>query len=355
MCARLMNGKMIDKLCIVIVTYKRQELLGRLLDSILNSTQAPWRVVLVDNENSPDTEKMVCEFNTRAADVWGAAHKVETKSAQAVEKSTTATTTSCNSRNNFMIYAPQSENLGGSGGFSEGVRIAYKMGAQWFWLMDDDVAILPDALDKMEPWTKKFDVLQGRKYDYDGGAFFWQNDFRARMGMHNPLSSEKFNEDGYLVMNNMCFEGGMIKRNIVEKIGLPDPRFFIYWDDAVYGYLAHRVTTCALVNVFILQRTREIKNKEIGRVRQLNSTSDTNRYYIMRNRGHIANYLRDAGDYNPLVFGVGSALEISKETARLLLVDRGHIKSGFRCLASGWRDARKIMKDKNWKPMSQLK
>jgi hypothetical protein len=37
-------------------------------------------------------------------------------------------------------------------------------------------------------------------------------------------------------MNSGCFEGMFIHRDVVARLGLPDPRFFIYWDDSVYGW-----------------------------------------------------------------------------------------------------------------------
>ena len=51
----------------------------------------------------------------------------------------------------------------------------------------------------------------------------------------------------------MCFEGACFKRSVVQKIGLPDARFFIYWDDALYGYLASKVTQPILIPDFVLQ------------------------------------------------------------------------------------------------------
>ena len=64
----------IDKLAIVVVTYKRQELLANLFDSMTKLTAAPWRIVIVDNENSRETKAMCAAFNERlATDVkWGA-------------------------------------------------------------------------------------------------------------------------------------------------------------------------------------------------------------------------------------------------------------------------------------------
>ena len=42
----------IDKLALIVTTYKRQQLLETLFDSILSLEQAPWRIVIVDNDQS---------------------------------------------------------------------------------------------------------------------------------------------------------------------------------------------------------------------------------------------------------------------------------------------------------------
>lgn len=49
----------IEKLAIVVVTYKRQQLLATLFESIEKLTVAPWRIVVVDNEHSDATQGMV--------------------------------------------------------------------------------------------------------------------------------------------------------------------------------------------------------------------------------------------------------------------------------------------------------
>ena len=100
-------------------------------------------------------------------------------------------------------------------------------------------------------------------------------------------------------MNQLCFEGGMFSRRVVDKIGLPDARFFIYGDDACYGYVASQHFPAAVVADVVLKRARAVSNWDIAGKRQLNSTSDTNRYYIMRNRGYLARYMQIYGDYHP--------------------------------------------------------
>ncbi|MEF2928063.1 MAG: glycosyltransferase, partial [Collinsella sp.] len=84
----------IDKLAIVVVTYKRQELLANLFDSMTELTAAPWRIVIVDNENSRETEAMCTAFNERLANLWGT--DIEQPDAKG--------------GNDRVIYAPQLEN-----------------------------------------------------------------------------------------------------------------------------------------------------------------------------------------------------------------------------------------------------
>ena len=253
-----------------------------------------------------------------------------------------------------MVYAPQTDNLGGAGGFSVGVKVAYDLGAEWFWVMDDDVAVLPDGIEKLAKWGRDHDVIQGGKLDFDGGPFYWQYNFIVPLGIPNPIAPAAFGSAGYRVMNTLCFEGGLFRRRIVEKIGLPDPRFFIYWDDTMYGYLASKVTNSIVVPDVVMRRARDISNWDIAGLRQLNSTSDMNRYHILRNRGYMARYFMVHGDYRPVLFALGTAATVAKEVIRLVAVDREHVRTGLVQIAKGWRDSHKLMHDPKWRPMPPL-
>lgn len=326
----------IEKLAIVIVTYKRQALLRTLFDSILKLTQAPWRIIVVDNENSDETRLMVEGFAADIKRQWG------------------ATVPDLSGNDNRVVYAPQSDNLGGAGGFHAGVKKAYELGAAWFWVMDDDVAVEPDGIEKLAKWTDRHEVIQGSRYDYDGGPFYWQYQFIVPLGIPNPIAPAAFGAAGYRVMNTLCFEGGLFNRRVVKAIGLPDPRFFIYWDDTIYGYRASKVTNPIVIPDVVLRRTREIGNWDIAGVRQLNSTSDMNRYHIMRNRGYMARYFMVNGDFRPFLFAVGTLATAAKEVIRLIAVDREHWRTGLVQIAKGWWDSRKLLHDPEWKPMPPL-
>lgn len=62
--------KTIEKLAIVVVTYKRQQLLATLFESIEKLTVAPWRIIVVDNEHSDKTHGMVEEFSAKLTAQW---------------------------------------------------------------------------------------------------------------------------------------------------------------------------------------------------------------------------------------------------------------------------------------------
>jgi len=304
---------------IAVVTYNRSALLTRLLESIAVMDPQPGHVVIVDNASSDDTGDVVESFRERIAAE--------------------------------IVYRRLETNTGGSGGFSEGVRVAYELGSTWIWLMDDDVEVVPDGLDRMGRWAPRFRSIQGRRYDYDGSEFYWQYRIAEPLGIPIPFAPSGFDESGYKEMNSGCFEGMFIHRDIVERIGLPDPRFFIYWDDQVYGWLASRQTTSVIVDEFVLRRTREIKQWDMG-IRHMNASSDAYRYYIMRNRAYIKRYYRALEVYSPVLFGAGTALTFAKELIRLLFVERK--VRGTSHLFRGLRDGRMIAKDASWQPMPPL-
>jgi rhamnopyranosyl-N-acetylglucosaminyl-diphospho-decaprenol beta-1,3/1,4-galactofuranosyltransferase len=304
---------------IAIVTFNRSALLTRLLTSIEHMNPKPGRVVIVDNASTDDTTPIVEGFRDRLG--------------------------------TELVYRRLETNTGGSGGFSEGMRLAYELGSEWIWLMDDDVEVISDGLAKMGKWAPKFKSIQGRRYDYDGSEFYWQYRIAERMGIPIPFAPAGFDESGYKPMNSGCFEGMFIHRDVVRQIGLPDPRFFIYWDDQTYGWLASRLTTSVVVDEFVLRRTRQIKQWDMG-VRHMNASSNAYRFYIMRNRAHIKRYYRALGVYNPILFGLGTALTFAKELIRLWFVER--TVRGTSNLFRGLREGRKIAKDASWQPMPPL-
>ena len=99
------------KVCAVVLTYNRRDLLDECLQTIAAQTHHCDRIVVVDNASSDGTAEMVARRWAGRVDL----HVVGT-------------------------------NIGAAGGFNLGMRLAYQTGADYIWAMDDDVLPEPDAL-----------------------------------------------------------------------------------------------------------------------------------------------------------------------------------------------------------------
>ena len=307
-------------LAIAIVTFNRSALLDELLQSASTMTTAPDRIVVVDNASTDDTQQVVSAWESKFPPGVLVNHRMET-------------------------------NTGGAGGFSEGTKVALELGAEWVWLMDDDVEILPDALERFAPWMERFKVIHGRRYDVDGTPFYWQAKFNQFLGVPLPYSIKTFNTDGYALTNSGTFEGMLVHADVVRRIGLPDPRFFISWDDAIYAWLASLEAEVVYVDEFVLQKKREQKQVSLG-VRHLNDSSPLAKYHVMRNRAYVGRYFAEHGRLHRVGFALGTALTFAKEIVRLIVVE--HSFTGFSSLVKGWRDGRRIWADRSWQPMPAL-
>lgn len=129
-------------------------------------------------------------------------------------------------------------NVGGSGGFYTGIDYAYKGGADWIWCMDDDVFPRADCLEHLlkEANGKDVGILAPRRL-MEGKIFC--HDFRA-YNLTNPFASMYARRLNNAEVNRptdirgTAFEGPFIRREVVEKIGLPNKDLFIFCDDTDY-------------------------------------------------------------------------------------------------------------------------
>ena len=307
-----------ENLYAVVVTYNRADFLRNLLDSFARLDTAPARILVVDNASSDHTPDVVAQATAAGLPIQ---------------------------------YERLDRNVGGAGGFSRGVELALESGAEWLWLMDDDVEVLPGAVEALEKFTPEYSCMIGRRYDANGKPFFWQHHFVEALGIFLPVSRDVFRHSDVFRTNVGNFEGMLINASVARSIGLPDPRFFITWDDLIYGWLAAQETPVVYVNAFVIKKVRAQRQVDLG-LRHLNDSSDLSRRYVMRNRGHVAHYLRARGKFNPAGFAVGTALTFLKELVRLVLVER--TLKGAGALWRGWRESRTILADAGWKPMPPL-
>ncbi|WP_235535847.1 glycosyltransferase family 2 protein [Nocardioides sp. Root190] len=135
-------------------------------------------------------------------------------------------------------------NTGGAGGFHHGLGWAVREGADLVWLMDDDGMPAPDCLDLLLARVER-DGLE-----FCGPAVLAEHDpsrlcFPIRLPggtkvVHEVAAVEGAAREGLIDGVVIPFNGVLVTRDLVERIGLPREEFFIWGDDVEYLWRAER-------------------------------------------------------------------------------------------------------------------
>jgi rhamnopyranosyl-N-acetylglucosaminyl-diphospho-decaprenol beta-1,3/1,4-galactofuranosyltransferase len=201
-----------ETVAVVIVTFNRADLLGRMLDGLAAQTHPPDAVYIVDNASEDHTQDVLAQ-----------------------------------PRDLPLQITRTDENLGGAGGFHLGVRQAYDAGHDRIWLMDDDVVPAPDCLATLMAVDEA--CLMAVREDLAGTLV---EKAAIRFDLHNPFAirpKTAMVETTYVTRNsmpalaeieNVAFEGFLVRREVIDEIGFPDPSYFIFYDDVDFAIRARR-------------------------------------------------------------------------------------------------------------------
>lgn len=187
----------------VVVTYNRRELLIRCIEHLREQTVKLDSIIVVNNG------------------------------------STDGTTEWLNAQTDLDVI--HQENVGGSGGFYRGIEHAYESGYDWIWCMDDDVCPESDCLQRLlEQDDEKVGILcplrwqEGKIFITEIRKFNLTNPFKS---LHvDVLSAQDVKDEDTVSIEGMAFEGPLIKREVIAKIGLPNKDLFLLYDDSDYSY-----------------------------------------------------------------------------------------------------------------------
>ncbi len=134
------------------------------------------------------------------------------------------------------------DNTGGAGGFADGLAWAMERGADLAWLMDDDGLPDPDCLARL--------LAHDGALDFWGPAVLAEHDdtrlcFPIRLPggttvVHRMAEVEAAARDGLVPGVVIPFNGVLVTRDLVERIGVPRAEFFIWGDDVEYLWRAER-------------------------------------------------------------------------------------------------------------------
>jgi len=186
----------------VIVTYNRCAKLARVLDAVLAQDLLPDRIFVIDNASTDATEAVVAAAASP-----------------------------------LITYVRLPVNSGGAGGFAEGIKIAYRDGFDYFWLMDDDGYPEAPALAVLKSSLINFEALHLWKPAFACSMVKWIDGSLCEMNTPQPeWDWPRFYSDQLPVMlvKSCSFVSVLVPSWVVRKHGLPFGEYFIWYDDAEY-------------------------------------------------------------------------------------------------------------------------
>ncbi|RHO30677.1 glycosyltransferase [Roseburia sp. AM16-25] len=185
---------------VVIVTYNRVELLKECLACVCGQTIPFSRVIVVDNHSTDGT----AEFLAAREDL-------------------------------DVIREP--ENLGGAGGFYDGLQRASQVEYDWVLIIDDDAMIAPDYMEKLLDYANAHTGIYGLagKVVTEGHI-----DLSHRRRIINRLlyvesnvASEEYQKESFSC-DAATFCGLLLQGQKMREIGLPQKGYFLWYDDIEY-------------------------------------------------------------------------------------------------------------------------
>jgi len=190
------------KVAAVVVTYNRKELLRECLQALLNQTRPLDEIIVVDNASTDGTDQMIPKEFPQ------------------------------------ITHVRLPENIGGAGGFHEGMKLAYEKGHDWIWVMDDDAIAEGDALEQLLKTKHLQDTdvyaLASAVLNLDGSInMFHRRLFDPTNVLEQPITLEYYDKN-YFETDTVSFVGMLVGRKAVAEVGLPLKDFFIYYDDTEY-------------------------------------------------------------------------------------------------------------------------
>ncbi len=184
------------RIAAVVVTYNRKEYLLKNIEALLGQEGAATDILVVDNASTDGTQEAVAPYCEKGQ----------------------------------ILYYNTGANLGGAGGFNYGIRRAWELGYDVFWLMDDDAYPYPDALAKL---IQAHEDLHG-DYGYLAGIVLWKDGTECRMNKLQPKGTGTDAAHPYRRIEFSTFVSLFLPRQTVEEFGLPIKEFFIWGDDIEY-------------------------------------------------------------------------------------------------------------------------
>ena len=242
----------------VIVTYNRKELLVNCLKAVWEQTVALEHILIVDNASTDGTVEYL------DSEGWL-------------------------SQSQISLLCLEN-NIGGAGGFANGMKHAMKQGAEWLWLMDDDGVPEKNCLEKLVKVSaeKKLGAISPLQVDINDHSrpafpiFSPSRSFIEKLPYEHEMSIPFTPNEANL------FNGILISSDSIEKVGLPRVELFIRGDEVDYTLRMKKanIKFGTLLDCYFYHPSDKGERQRVffGLFNARDANNDFKNYYLFRNK-----------------------------------------------------------------------
>jgi GT2 family glycosyltransferase len=234
------------KVAVVILNFKVRDQALKCLESVRKSSYKNLEIIVVDNNSGDDIEKDLED----------------------------------------VIFLQTGENKGYAGGNNFGIKKALGLGVDYILILNPDTVIETNAIEKLVEAAEKYNAgivgpkiyfKTGKTIWYAGGIFDKANVLGSHRGVNEKDTGqfEKIEETDFVSGATM-----MIRRDVFEKVGLFDERYFLYYEDQD---LCLRAKLAGFRILYVPQA--EVFHENAGSTKLGSPLQD---YFITRNRMLLA-------------------------------------------------------------------
>lgn len=235
----------LNKIAIVLVNYRQPQLTIECVASIRKLTNQAWSVIIVDNNSGDGSVQMLRNACAECSVI------------------------ACEENNGFAA------------GCNVGIRYALKYGAEYVLLLNNDTVVDDGLLDALMQQSDSNTVTVPKMYYYDQPDVLWYAggyiSYRKGTGFH--YGEGALDRGQFDTVREIDFATGccmLIPRKVLDKVGLMDESYFLYFEDVDYSmnFIRHgvRIVYCPDAKLWHKVSTSVGRNS-----RQME-------YYVSRNR-----------------------------------------------------------------------
>jgi GT2 family glycosyltransferase len=242
----------------VVLTYNRRELLIQNLEALSNQTHPLKSILVLDNGSTDDTPEAVAAFAASAP-----VH---------------------------IVHKRLVQNIGVARGFIATVEAGFvDLGADWIWLMDDDMIPQPNALaelvgafDRNFERPEQIGFLMSQAVDGQGRAVNVPTVNPRPPSVDQAPDWGRYLDQGIVCVQTASLVALLIPRSTYRTFGNLNPEFVVWGEDADFTSRIAEQRPCLLVGTSKVTHLR-VKPGELSIFSEEDARRVPNFYYLYRN------------------------------------------------------------------------